>query len=223
MNDISILIWNILFIASSIHLWVVYSDVAARNFNSFYQGIWVCTKLFLQSFILFFSAVVRAFLWTDYIVRDYYDTFISVLNAAISWLPLVDIFILFLCSSISFVLEYSGYYDHASETTFCSLRTLKLINSFSEIQTNSFVFFYKPKNGSYIEVYFSPVVLALVCYGFCKEEKEKRKNRGKKNKINKEKVLYETLISDLQKIKKENEAEASKYFDKAKETFKNIK
>lgn len=85
------------------------------------------------------------------------------------------------------------------------------------------VFSYADNNGGYTLLKFSFPVFIYVCYHeYFRHYFEQKHNDEIEDRKNEEK-LYKTLINDIEKIRKENEKEAEKYMNKAKENLNKIK
>ena len=98
------------------------------------------------------------------------------------------------------------------------------------IDSETCAFFYKKHNNEKILLSCSPITYLFILLSVVeqkeKEQKEKDKldSKKKKNKMAlDDSELLEIFIEDLQKRKEENEKKASQYFEKAKETFEQVK
>lgn len=226
MKDVSILVWTLAIGLFDIFLFRRLSN-CGWSFDSFYEEVYYYVCTFLENLACFTVVILRAFLYTEYIskVADSGScTVLQFFNVLLSWIPLVATIVAFIWSICIFPeLFKRDSYEHSRYKTFCSIKTIKFINAFSGISYDDDCFYYLSKDNKKTVLCFSPLVYIFMCLGAYRDDKRGYDEEQRERKNGKEKVLYETLISDLQKIKKENEAEASKCFDKAKETLKNIK
>lgn len=226
MNDVSIFVWNLIIVFFDFVLGFFIAYYSDLSFDKFYERVRSCTRLFFFNLILFAITIKRAFSYTSYIFYVTNSENISgwkFLNAFISWIPFVATICIFLWSLYCFVDLFSYHsYCHDDDKVFCSIKTIKLISTFSCIEYNNSRFYYESKNGKKIYLCFNPIVYIVLCFWAHRSDKRLCKTVQRKENREKEQNLYETLINDLEKIKKENEAEAGKYFKKAKETLENI-
>lgn len=226
MKDISIFVWTLAIGLFDIFLFHRLSNCDC-HFDYFYEEVhyYICT--FLENMLCLVVVILRAFLYTGYIssAADSENcTVLQILNVLLAWIPVVatvSASIWSICILPELFQKHS--YEHSRWKTFCSIKTIKFISAFSGISYDDSCFYYLSKDGEKIILCFSPLVYIFMCFGAYRSDKKDRKKEQKEKRNGKEKILYETLISDLQKIKKENEVEASKCFNKAKKTFNNIK
>ena len=145
-------------------------------------------------------------------------------NVAFSWMPFVATVVSFIWSCYFFVDLFShGSYVHNKDKVFCSLKTIKLITSFSTLEYNDYRFYYESKDGEKIYLCFSPLVYIVLCFYAHRSDKNLSKIVQRKENRKKEQKLYNTLIADLEKIKKENEERSSEYFQQAIDNIGKIK
>ena len=168
----------------------------------------------------------RAFSYTSYIFHGIDGENCSgwqIVNFYFSWIPFLVTIAVFIWSLYYFADLFSyDSYCHSDRKVFCSVKTIKLITTFSTIEYNNRGFYYRSKNGEDISLCFSPVVYIVLC--FCAHSSDKRLNKivQKEENREKEKKLYGALISDLEEIKKENETKSREYFDKAKKNLEKL-
>lgn len=226
MKDISIFVWNIVIIVIDIILFVRLLNHDFAIYDSFYEEVYRCIRTFVLSLVCFFTTVIRAFLYTGYIIVSANIENCSgwkLWNGITSWMPFagtISVFIWSVCWVFSLFKQDS--YKHYDKT-YCSIKTIKLISTLSGIDYNNYYFYYEPNRKGKIFLCFNPFVYVFMCLMAYRNDKVSDKRYRKERNTKKEQKLYEALISDLEEIKKENEVEASKCFDKAKETLKNIK
>lgn len=98
------------------------------------------------------------------------------------------------------------------------------------IDSETCAFFYKKHNNEKILLSCSPITYLFILLSVIKQKEKEQKEEDKLNSKKKKKKrvlddseLLEIFIEDLQKRKEENERKASQYFEKAKETFKQVK
>lgn len=72
------------------------------------------------------------------------------------------------------------------------------------------------------DINFSFIPHLIVCELLYKEKSKKRKNDKKREIKESQKELYSMMIKDLQKIQKEEETKAEKYFSQARQNAENI-
>lgn len=223
MNDISIFVWNCAFVLSGIFLVYYWNKYVDRYFSSFYEECYFCFRFLWFTFVYLFSIIIRFHLGVSYISSLWCATDVTVIqfiNVLISWIPFVFSWIIVVRAIISFVQIFSeDSYIHNQYKTFCSVRTYKLINRFANIDYNDYGFFYFSKDNKKTKLCFSPLMYVYLCVKTYKDDKKSKKKQKKESENKKEQTLYETLIADLEKIKKENEEKANKCYDKA---YKNV-
>ena len=119
-----------------------------------------------------------------------------------------------------------------ADVKYISLKTvlkIKDVTSFY-IGSETCVFFYRTHNHKEIFLSCSPVTYLVILLSVVKQKEKEQKEKDKLNSKEKKKKavrddseLLEIFIEDLQKRKEENERKASQYFEKAKETFEQVK
>lgn len=119
-----------------------------------------------------------------------------------------------------------------ADVKYISLKTFLKIKDIIPfyIDSETCVFFYRTHNHKEIFLSCSPItyLVILLCVVKQKEKEQKEKDKLNSKKKKKKRVLddselLEIFIEDLQKRKEENEKKASQYFEKAKETFEQVK
>lgn len=227
MNDISIFVWNIVIAFLDFAFGIILAVYNDCSYNKFYERVRNYIRIFICISILFAITMKRAFSYTSYIFHGIDGENCSgwqIVNIFISWIPFVATIAIFIWSLYYFVDLFSyDSYCHDDKKVFCPIKTIKLITTFSTIEYNDWGFYYRSKNGEEISLCFSPVVYIVLCFYAHSSDKRLNKIVQREENREKEKKLYGALISDLKEIKKENEVEASKCFNKAKKTFNNIK
>lgn len=226
MNDVSIFIWNFViafFGFAFVIILVVYNDC---SYNKFYENVRQCTRIFVCISILFVVTMKRAFSYTSYIFHSIAGENCSgwqIVNFCFSWIPFLVTIAVFIWSLYLFVdlFSYSSYY-HDDNKVFCSIKTIKLINTFSSIEYDNCNFYYQSKDGKEISLCFSPIVYIILC--FYAHRSDRNLDKVVQSKKNREKTqrLYNILISDLEEIKKENETKSREYFDEAKKNLEKL-
>ena len=226
MNDISIFIWNFVIMFFGFALGIILATYGDCSYNKFYERVRHCIYIFIFTSILFAVTMKRAFSYTSYIFHGIDGENCSgwqIVNFCFSWIPFLVTIAIFIWSLYYFVDLFSyDSYCHSDRKVFCSIKTIKLITTFSTIEYNNCGFYYRSKKGENISLCFSPFVYIVLC--FCAHSSDKRLNKitQKEENREKEKKLYGALISDLEEIQKENEAESMKYFDKAKKNLEKL-
>lgn len=227
MNDVSIFIWTIIISVCDFFLICVGLGYNDSSFGKFYEGVRTCIYIFLTNLIVFSFVVGRAVLYTEYIWKSGTAEECSLLplfNCLLSWIPFVATVVSFIWSCYFFVDLFSwSSYVHNRDKVFCSLKTAKLITSFSTIEYNDHQFYYESKDGKKIYLCFSPLVYLVLCFYAHRSDKNLSKIVQNKENREKEQNLYNTLIADLEKIKKENEEKSSEYFQQALDNISKIK
>lgn len=226
MNDVSIFVWNLIIGFFDFVLGFSIAYYNDLSFDKFYERVRSCTRLFFFNLILFAITIKRAFSYTSYIFYVTNSENISgwkFLNAFISWIPFVATICIFLWSLYCFVDLFSYHsYCHDDDKVFCSIKTIKLISTFSCIEYNNSRFYYESKNGKKIYLCFNPIVYIVLCFWAHRSDKRLCKTVQRKENREKEKKLYGALISDLEEIKKENETKSREYFDEAKKNLEKL-
>lgn len=119
-----------------------------------------------------------------------------------------------------------------ADVKYISLKTFLKIKDIIPFYIDSeiCIFFYRTHNHKEIFLSCSPItyLVILLCVVKQKEKEQKEKDKLNSKKKKKKRVLddselLEIFIEDLQKRKEENEKKASQYFEKAKETFEQVK
>lgn len=227
MNDVSIFIWNLIILFFDFVFGIflfAYEDV---DYEKFYERVRQCIYIFIGNLTVFVITIKRVFSYTGYIwgsANNENATGWQIINLIISWLPFVLTILLFLLSLLCFFELFSyGSYAHDGNKVFCSLKTIKLITGFSNIEYNDDWFYYESKDGKKIYLCFSPIVYIILCFYAHRSDRNLSKIVQRKENREKEQELYNTLIADLEKIKKENEEKSSEYFQKALDNISKIK
>lgn len=119
-----------------------------------------------------------------------------------------------------------------ADVKYISLKTflkVKDIGSFY-IDSETCVFFYRTHNQKEVFLSCTPITYLIILLSIVKQKEKEQKEKDKLNSKEKKKKavrddseLLEIFIEDLQKRKEENERKASQYFEKAKETFEQVK
>lgn len=225
MNDVSILVWNLI-IGFFDFLLIRRLCKCAGCFDTFYEEVYYYICTFFENLACFVLVVVRAFLYTGYIAGIVMLEECSVLQffeVALSWIPFVVTTISFIWSiCILPELFQRDSYVHSRYKTFCSIKTIKLISAFSDISYDYSDFYYLSRNYEKTVLCFSPLVYIFMCFSAYTNNKTQYKKEQKEKQNGKEKELYKILISDLQNIQKENEAESMGYFDKVKKNLEKL-
>ena len=223
-----ICIWNIIILVLSIIfiIWI-YSKIDSINDYDFYDDIVKTNNCFIVVSILFSIMVYRTIKYTTIIINNAMSDnfgFIDILNA-MSFIPFfvnATSFILVVYLAVGVYKDY--YFDKGTRySTPCSFKTLKIINSFSNLKTGCTDFYYVNKNGDETLLRFNFPVFLYVCYYEHFRTNANYVNEKRKKDRKKETELYKTLISDIEEIRKENEKEAKKYMNKAKENLNKVK
>ena len=119
-----------------------------------------------------------------------------------------------------------------ADVKYISLKTFLKIKDIIPfyIDSETCIFFYRTHNHKEILLSCSPITYLVILLSVVKqkekEQKEKDKldsKKKKKKRVLDDSELLEIFIEDLQERKEENEKKASQYFEKAKETFKQVK
>lgn len=226
MNDVSIFVWNLIIGFFDFVFGIILAVYCDCSYNKFYERVRHCIYIFICTSILFVVTIKRAFSYTSYIFHGIDGENRSgwkIVNFCFSWIPFLVTIAIFIWSLYYFVDLFSyDSYCHSDRKVFCSVKTIKLITTFSTIEYNNCGFYYRSKNGEDILLCFSPVVYIVLC--FCAHNSDKRLNKIVQREENreKEKKLYGALISDLEEIKKENETKSSEYFDSAKKNLEKL-
>lgn len=227
MNDVSILVWTIIISVFDFFLVCIAFGYNVSSFEKFYERVRKCIYIFLTNLIVFSFVAGRAVLYTEYIWKSGTAEECSswqFVNLMFSWMPFIATVASFIWSCYFFVDLFScGSYIHNDKKAFCSLKTIKLITSFSTIEYNNYQFYYKSKDGKKIYLCFNPLVYIILCFYAHRSDRNLSKIVQRKENREKEQELYSTLISDLEKIKKENEEKSSEYFQKALDNISKIK
>ena len=84
-------------------------------------------------------------------------------------------------------------------------------------------FYYIDKNGDKTLLRFNFPVFLYVCYYEHFRTNANYVNEKREKDRKKEAELYKILIDDIEKIRKENEKEAEKYINKARENLNKVK
>lgn len=226
MNDVSIFVWNLIIGFFDFVLGFSIAYYNDLSFDKFYERVRSCTRLFFFNLILFAVTIKRAFSYTSYIFHgtdgENYSGW-QIVNLFISWIPFIATIAIFIWSLYYFVDLFSyDSYCHDDKKVFCSIKTIKLITTFSTIEYNDWGFYYRSKNGEEISLCFSPVVYIVLCFYAHSSDERLNKIVQREENREKEKKLYGALISDLEEIKKENETKSSEYFDKAKKNLEKL-
>lgn len=226
-----IFIWNIIILVLSI-VFIVCIRKFMDNIGEYYlYGIIVkANKYFVLVSILFSIMMYRTgkyFNVISNITLSKNSSILDIVNALFSFVPFCVNFASF-CIAVYVIFNvYKEYYfeKRTSSMTYCSFKTLKIINRFSNLNTDYYedVFSYADNNGGNTLLKFSFPTFIYVCYHeYFRHYFEQKHNDKVEDRKNEEK-LYKTLISDIEKIRKENEKEAEKYMNKAKENLNKIK
>lgn len=187
----------------------------------FYDSVIKTNKYLFGASILFVIMIYRT-------VKYFYIIWNAVNKPKCSFLDMINImfsFVPFMLSAFSFIVMIyvvfnvydSHYFSKGTRySTPCSLKTLKIINRFSELETRGDDFYYIDKNGEATCLRFSFPVFVYVCYYVHFRTNAKYINEKHKRDKKKETELYKTLISDIEEIKKENEKEAERCMKRQK-------
>lgn len=226
MNDVSIFIWNFVIGFFDLAFGIIQAAYSDCSYNKFYERVRHYIYVFVCILILFAVTMKRAFSYTSYIFHGIDGENCSgwkIVNFCFSWIPFlvtISIFIWSLCYFVD-LFSYESY-RHSDRKVFCSVKTIKLITTFSTIEYNDWDFYYRSKNGEEISLCFSPFVYIILCFYAHSSDKRLNKIVQREENRKKEKKLYGALISDLEEIKKENETKSSEYFDKAKKNLEKL-
>lgn len=226
MNDVSIFVWNFIIGFFDFVLGLSVASYCDLDFDKFYEKVRSCVYIFFFNLILFVITIKRAFSYTSYILYVTDSENVSgwhLLNVLISWIPFVATICIFLWSLYCFVDLFSCHsYCHDDDKVFCSIKTIKLISTFSCIEYNNGRFYYESKNGKEIYLCFNPIVYIVLCFWAHRSDKRLNKIVQREENRKKERKLYGVLISDLEKIKQENEDKSREYFDEAKKNLEKL-
>lgn len=205
MNDVSIFIWSVVIVAVDIFLFILLLNHDFVIYDSFYEEVYKCIRTFAISLVCFSTTIIRAFLYTEYIIVSASTENCSgwqMLNVISSWRPFVgtiSVFIWSVCRVFSIFKQDS--YKHYDKT-YCSIKTIKLISTLSDISYNDCYFYYEPNSKGKIFLCFNPFVYVFMCLVAYRRDKISDKEYRKERDTKKEQRLYEALISDLERIKK---------------------
>lgn len=226
MNDVSIFVWNFVIAFFDFAFVIFLAAYDDCSYNKFYERVSKCTRIFVCISILFGVTMKRAFSCTSYIFHSTGGENCSgwqILNFCFSWIPFLVTIAIFIWSLYYFVDLFSyDSYCHSYENVFCSIKTIKLITTFSTIEYNDYQFYYESKDGKKIYLCFSPLVYLVLCFYAHRSDRNLSKIVRRKENRGKERKLYSTLIADLEEIKKENETKSRKYFDEAKKNLEKL-
>lgn len=225
-----IFVWNLIILTFSI-IFIVCLYKFMNNIGEYYlyDVIVKTNKYFVSVSILFSIMMYRTGKYFNVILNvklSNNSSILDVFNVIFSFVPFCVNFVSF-CMVVYLIFNvYKEYYfeKRTSCMTYCSFKTLKIINRFSNLNTEyEDLFSYTDNSGKKTFLKFSFPVFIYVCYHeyFRNYFKEKHNNEVEDRK--KEAKLYKTLISDIEEIRKENEKEAEKYMNKAKENLNKIK
>lgn len=204
MNDVSIFIWTIIISVCDFFLICIGLRYNNSSFGKFYERVRKCIYIFLTNLIVFSFVLGRAVLYTEYIWKSGTAEECSLLplfNSLLSWMPFVATVVSFIWSCYFFVdlFSYSSYV-HNKDKVFCSLKTIKLITSFSTIEYSDHQFYYESKDGKIIYLCFSPLVYIVLCFYAHRSDRNLSKIVQSKENRKKKQELYNTLKRKRRKV-----------------------
>lgn len=145
MNDVSIFIWNFVITFFDFVFGIFLAAYGDCSYNKFYERVRQYICIFVCISILFVVTIKRAFSYTSYIFHGIDGENCSgwqIVNFCFSWIPFLVTIAIFIWSLYYFADLFSREsYCHSDRKVFCSVKTIKLITTFSAIEYNNWDFY----------------------------------------------------------------------------------